>query len=68
MQMKIGIVQLLFVHCKTSVFTDYLSNFRRTVVIFTHKVRLVDTQVNPIPLAIYFYLWRWKNSWVELVA
>ena len=53
MQMKIGVVQLLFVYCITSVFTDCLINFRRTVVILAHKARLVDTQFNPITLAIY---------------
>ena len=46
MQMEMGVVQLLFVDSITSVFTDYLINFLRTVVIFTQKARVVDTQVN----------------------
>ena len=51
MQMTIEVVQFLFVYCTTSVFTDFLINFPRTVVIFTHNPWVVDTQVNPIPLA-----------------
>ena len=53
MQMRIEVVPFLFLYCLTSVYTDYLLNFPRTAVIFTHKVRIVDTQVNPIQLAHY---------------
>ena len=49
MQMRIEVVQFLFVYSLTSV---YLLNLSCSVVIFTHKARIVDTKDNPIQLAL----------------